>query len=136
MLTYTALTTLPGKSQAEALGEALEELDPEPTGVGVFEVEDGKGIWEVGGYFLDAPDDDTSVSTLAVALIIAFNCSSICALYIGSVLIALAIHAVTSSSVRSLKDVNDPAGTLAAEKGVAPDQLAETPSSFVPVISQ
>ena len=57
MLTYPALTTLPGKSQAEALGEALEELDPAPTGVGVFEVEDGKGIWEVGGYFLDAPDD-------------------------------------------------------------------------------
>ena len=57
MLTYTAMTTLPGKSQAEALGEALEELEPAPTGVGVFEVEDGKGIWEVGGYFLDAPDD-------------------------------------------------------------------------------
>ncbi|MDB9764599.1 50S ribosomal protein L11 methyltransferase [Planktomarina temperata] len=57
MLTYTALTTLPGKSQAEALGEALEALGPAPTGVGVFEVEDGKGIWEVGGYFLDAPDD-------------------------------------------------------------------------------
>jgi ribosomal protein L11 methyltransferase len=57
MLTYTALTTLPVKSQAEALGEALEELEPAPTGVGVFEVEDGKGIWEVGGYFLDAPDD-------------------------------------------------------------------------------
>ena len=57
MLTYTALTTLPGKSQAEALGEALEELEPAPTGVGVFEVEDGKGIWEVGGYFLEAPDD-------------------------------------------------------------------------------
>ena len=57
MLTYTALTTLPGKSQAEALGEALESLEPAPTGVGVFEVEDGKGRWEVGGYFLDAPDD-------------------------------------------------------------------------------
>ena len=57
MLTYTALTTLPGKSQAEALGEALEELEPAPTGVGVFEVEDGKGIWEVGGYFLDQPND-------------------------------------------------------------------------------
>ena len=57
MLTYAALTTLPGKSQAEALGEALEALEPAPTGVGVFEVEDGKGIWEVGGYFLDAPDD-------------------------------------------------------------------------------
>ena len=38
MLTYTALTTLPGKSQAEALGEALEELEPAPTGVVVFEV--------------------------------------------------------------------------------------------------
>ena len=38
MLTYTALTTLPGKSQAEALGEALEALEPAPTGVGVFEV--------------------------------------------------------------------------------------------------
>ena len=57
MLTYTALTTLLGKSQAEALGEELEALEPAPTGVGVFEVEDGKGIWEVGGYFLDAPDD-------------------------------------------------------------------------------
>jgi ribosomal protein L11 methyltransferase len=57
MLTYTALTTLPGKSQAEALGEALEELEPAPTGVGVFEVEDGSGIWEVGGYFLDQPND-------------------------------------------------------------------------------
>ena len=42
MLTYTALTTLPGKSQAEALGEALEALEPAPTGVGVFEVEDGR----------------------------------------------------------------------------------------------
>ena len=57
MPTYTALTTLPGKSQAAALGEALEELEPAPTGVGVFEVEDGKEIWEVGGYFLEAPDD-------------------------------------------------------------------------------
>ncbi|MGB1338408.1 MAG: 50S ribosomal protein L11 methyltransferase [Planktomarina sp.] len=66
MLTYTALTTLPGKSQAEALGEALEELDPAPTGVGVFEVEDGKGIWEVGGYFLDAPDD-IDLALLSVA---------------------------------------------------------------------
>ena len=30
---------------------------PEPTGVGVFEVEDGSGLWEVGGYFTDAPDE-------------------------------------------------------------------------------
>lgn len=56
MPTFTALTTLPGKSAAEALGEAMEALEPEPTGVGVFEIEDGSGLWEVGGYFTDSPD--------------------------------------------------------------------------------
>ena len=56
MSTYTALTTLSGKDTAEALGLAMEALTPEPTGVGVFEVEDGSGVWEVGGYFLEAPD--------------------------------------------------------------------------------
>ncbi|SIN82157.1 50S ribosomal protein L11 methyltransferase [Vannielia litorea] len=56
MPTFTALTTLSGKEAAEALGEALERLQPEPTGVGVFEVEDGSGLWEVGGYFVEAPD--------------------------------------------------------------------------------
>ena len=57
MLTYTALTTLPGKTEADALGEALEYLEPIPTGVGVFEIEDGNGVWEVGGYFLEEPDE-------------------------------------------------------------------------------
>jgi len=56
MTTFTALTTLTGKAQAEALGEAMERLNPEPTGVGVFEMEDGSGLWEVGGYFTEAPD--------------------------------------------------------------------------------
>ena len=56
MPTFTALTTLAGKAQAEALGEAMERLDPAPTGIGVFEVEDGSGLWEVGGYFNALPD--------------------------------------------------------------------------------
>jgi ribosomal protein L11 methyltransferase len=56
MPTWTALTTLKGHDAAEALGEALERLDPEPTGVGVVEIEDGSGLWEVGGYFTEAPD--------------------------------------------------------------------------------
>lgn len=56
MTTYTALTTLMGKDQATALGEAMERLTPEPMGIGVFEVEDGSGLWEVGGYFEDAPE--------------------------------------------------------------------------------
>ncbi len=56
MPTFTALTTLTGQKNAEAMGEALERLMPEPTGVGVFEVEDGSGLWEVGAYFIEAPD--------------------------------------------------------------------------------
>lgn len=56
MPTYSALTTLTGRDAAEALGAAMERLSPEPTGVGVFELEDGSGLWEVGGYFTDPPD--------------------------------------------------------------------------------
>lgn len=56
MTTYSALTTLPGEAPAKALAAAMERLTPEPTGVGVFEIEDGSGLWEVGGYFLEAPD--------------------------------------------------------------------------------
>lgn len=56
MPTWTALTTLEGKTNADALGEAMEALTPEPTGVGVFELEDDSGLWEVGGYFTEEPD--------------------------------------------------------------------------------
>jgi len=66
MPTYTALTTLTGKDPAERLGLALENMEPEPTGVGVFEVEDGSGIWEVGGYFMEAPRE-ADLALLAAA---------------------------------------------------------------------
>jgi ribosomal protein L11 methyltransferase len=56
MTTYSALTTMPGEETAIALSEALEALQPEPTGVGVFEMEDGSGLWEVGAYFDEKPD--------------------------------------------------------------------------------
>jgi len=56
MTSWTALTTLAGRAQAETLGDALEALDPAPTGVGVFEVEDGSATWEVGAYFTEKPD--------------------------------------------------------------------------------
>jgi ribosomal protein L11 methyltransferase len=67
MPTWTALTTLQGKAQAEALGAALEHLDPEPTGIGVFEVEDGSGLWEVGAFFTDQPDG-TELLLLSTAM--------------------------------------------------------------------
>jgi ribosomal protein L11 methyltransferase len=56
MPTYSALTTLPGEEAAQSLAAAMERMDPEPTGVGVFEIEDGSGLWEVGAYFLETPD--------------------------------------------------------------------------------
>ncbi|MDN5786878.1 50S ribosomal protein L11 methyltransferase [Pseudorhodobacter sp.] len=56
MPTYSALTTLMGQDAAEALADAMEGMEPEPTGVGVFEIEDDSGLWEVGAYFLEAPD--------------------------------------------------------------------------------
>lgn len=56
MTTFTALTTLSDETRARSLGEALERLEPEPTGIGVFEMEDGSGLWEVGAYFEAAPD--------------------------------------------------------------------------------
>ncbi|WP_299351756.1 50S ribosomal protein L11 methyltransferase [uncultured Shimia sp.] len=66
MPTFTALTTLAGKDNADKLGAAMEHLNPEPTGVGVFEIEDGSGLWEIGGYFTEAPDD-TALAVLAAA---------------------------------------------------------------------
>ena len=67
MPTFTALTTLTGRTAAYALGDAMERLDPAPTGVGVFEMEDGSGLWEVGGYF-EAPPDGTALALLAAAM--------------------------------------------------------------------
>ena len=67
MPTFTALTTLEGREAAYALGETMERLTPEPTGVGVFEMEDGSGLWEVGGYFEAAPSD-TDLAVLAAAM--------------------------------------------------------------------
>lgn len=56
MTSYSAFTTLSRKAAAEALGAALENMEPAPTGVGVFEMEDDSGLWEVAGYFTEAPD--------------------------------------------------------------------------------
>ncbi len=56
MLTYAALTTLTAPDDARALGDAMETLTPAPTGVGIMEVEDGSGLWEVGAYFVESPD--------------------------------------------------------------------------------
>ena len=67
MPTFTALTTLNDKVAAQALADACENLLSEPTGVGVFEVEDGSNTWEVGIYFVEKPDE------IALDLLAAMN---------------------------------------------------------------
>jgi ribosomal protein L11 methyltransferase len=67
MPTFTAYATLASKEAADALAEALEErVEPEPWGVGVFEIEDGSGLFEVGSYFEERPDE-TALAILAAA---------------------------------------------------------------------
>jgi ribosomal protein L11 methyltransferase len=65
MPTYSALTTLTSKADADLLAVALEDFLPEPTGIGVFEIEDGSGRFEVGAYFEEQPDD-TELALLSV----------------------------------------------------------------------
>ena len=57
MPTFSAITLLQSKAQAEQLSDMLEEFDPAPTGVGIFMLEDGSGLWEVGSYFMEKPDE-------------------------------------------------------------------------------
>ena len=57
MLTYSAITKVKDRERAEGLGVALEKLNPPPMGVGVFELEDSSGEWEVGAYFYEKPDE-------------------------------------------------------------------------------
>lgn len=66
MTTYSALTHVQGREAAEALAEACEDLEPEPVGTGVFEIEDGSDRWEVGVYFTEAPDE-VALALLAAA---------------------------------------------------------------------
>lgn len=66
MLSYSALTTLAGEAPAQALADVLETMVPAPTGVGISEVQDGSGLWEVAAYFLERPDD-IALSLLAAA---------------------------------------------------------------------
>lgn len=66
MPTWTAFTTLNDPIRAEALADALQDLDPTPTGVGHFDLEDGSGLFEIGAFFTEKPDD-IGLSLLAAA---------------------------------------------------------------------
>lgn len=67
MPVFSAITSLPGQDRAEALARALEALDPEPYAVGLAEIEDGSGLFEVAAHFEAEPDG------IALALIAAVH---------------------------------------------------------------
>lgn len=54
---YSAMTTVDGLGPAQALAEAVEELDPPPFAVAHFEIEDGSLRFEVGVHFEERPDE-------------------------------------------------------------------------------
>lgn len=56
MSTYSALTTVEGETRASSIAYALEQLEPAPVGVGIFEIEDDSGLWEIGAYYLEQPN--------------------------------------------------------------------------------
>ena len=66
MPVFLAHCTVRGREAADALGAGMERLAPPPCGVGVFEIEDGSGMWEVSGYF-DAAPDQAGLALLAAA---------------------------------------------------------------------
>ena len=77
MLTYSALSTVMGEEAAYKLSEAVEEHQPEPTGVGVFEIEDGSGLWEVAAYVMERPDAGALAVLAALHKAKPFNISEI-----------------------------------------------------------
>ena len=56
MSSFSVIASLPNKEQAEAVGKAMERFVPQPIGVGVCEIDEISGDWEVSGLFLKKPD--------------------------------------------------------------------------------
>ena len=67
MPVFAAITTTDGRAAAQKLADAVEGLDSAPYGVGVFEVEDGSGAYEVGAHFTESPDE-IALALLAAAM--------------------------------------------------------------------
>ena len=56
MSSFSVIASLPNKEQAEAVGKAMERFVPQPIGVGVCEIDEISGDWEVSGLFSKKPD--------------------------------------------------------------------------------
>ena len=56
MKNYTAFAKVENEINANLVCSSLERMSTRPSGVGVLEIEDGSGIWEVSGFFLKKPN--------------------------------------------------------------------------------
>ena len=56
MASYTVFTKTVGKELANKVVLSIERMTPKPVGVGIFKIEDGSGLWEIGIYFSERPN--------------------------------------------------------------------------------
>ncbi len=56
MASYTVFTKTAGKELANKVVLSIERMTPKPVGVGIFKIEDGSGLWEIGIYFSERPN--------------------------------------------------------------------------------
>ena len=56
MSNYSVFATTVGELSANLISHSLERMTPSPVGIGVLEVEDGCGLWEVSGFFSEMPN--------------------------------------------------------------------------------
>ena len=52
---HTIFATVDSEDRAQALADAIDKMDPQPAGVGCFEVDEDNDLWEVAGYFSGDP---------------------------------------------------------------------------------
>ena len=56
MSNYSAFAQIASENKANRISSSLERMKPSPIGVGVMEIEDGSGSWEVSGFFSVKPN--------------------------------------------------------------------------------
>ena len=56
MITYTVFAVCDGEQTANIIGSSIENMRPEPIGIGTFEIENGDNKWEIGAYFQEKPN--------------------------------------------------------------------------------
>ena len=56
MANYSAFAITGSEGKANIICSCIERMDPSPIGVGVLEIEDNSGLWEVSGFFSREPN--------------------------------------------------------------------------------